>query len=87
MCAASHKVSCLGRAEVRAFDSGSFSPPFPAPYCLPIQMDPVQMEHDGEYSERIIGMKPRASYRILCTVPVLLLKHHFLNKPKLFSVL
>lgn len=61
--------------------------PFPAQYCLPVQVDPVQMEHDGKYNERIMGTKTGTSCRILCTVPVSLLKLHCLDKTRQFYIL
>lgn len=54
--------------------------PFPAQYRVPIQVDPVQMECDGKYNERIMGAKTGTSYPISCTAPVSLLKLHFFEQ-------
>jgi len=47
--AASHKVSGLGRAEIRILVWVLPLAPFPAQYCLLVQVDPVQNHRITEW--------------------------------------
>lgn len=60
---------------------------FPAQYCLPVQMDPVLMKHDGKYSGMIMGTKTGTYYFFFFFWYSFNVTVKGLNKTRLFSIL